>query len=60
VVHVFGKIEDDREVAALTRETCSRATREDGRIEGSAYSHCSDYVVFVERNDETDRDVAII
>src|SRR5207244_7458564 len=59
-VHVFEKIENDRKIATLARETCSTAARRDRGAEFTADRECFVNVLFVARNDDANRSLSII
>ncbi len=59
-VHVFGEVEDDGEVAALSGERSAGSAGEDGRVEFAAEGEGGDDVVFVAGDDDADGDVAVV
>ena len=59
-VHVLREVEDDRDVAALAGEARAGAAREHRRAELPARRDSGGDVVGVARNDEADRDLAVV
>jgi hypothetical protein len=58
--HVFGKIEDDRDVAALSGQGCAGATAEQRRAELAAECDSGFNIVSVAREHDADRNLAVV
>ena len=59
-IHVLGGIQDDRNIAALPRETRPPAAGENGRAKLSRDRHCLNHVVSVSRNNHANGHLAIV
>jgi hypothetical protein len=59
-VHVFREVENDCDVAALTRETGSRASRQHWSTVRPAYGDGRDDVGGVAGNDESNRNLTVV
>ena len=59
-IHVFGVIDDDRDVAALPGETRASPARSDRRAELAAERERLQNILFVARDDDAKRHLAII
>ena len=60
VVHVFGKIHDHRNVAALTTQACSAAARKDRRSVLARQAHGRFHILHMSRHNDANRHLAII
>ena len=60
LVHVLGKVENDRHVAALSRQTCASSTGQDRSAIPSADRHRCNHVVGIARDHEADGDLAVV
>ena len=58
--HVFGKIEDDGDVAALSGERCASATAEQRRAELAAERDRGFDIVVIAREHDADRNLAVV
>ena len=60
VVHVFGKIHNHRDIAALAGQTCAAAARENRRTMGSRQSHGRFDILHMARNHHADRYLPVV
>ena len=59
-IHVLGKVENDRYVAALSRQTCASSAGQDRSAVLSADRHRCNHVVGIARNHQADWDLAVV
>jgi len=60
VIEMLGRVDDHRDVAALTSDACSRAAAEDGCAMATADRDRVDYVIGRPRNDDAYRSVTVV
>ena len=58
--HVLGEIQDDRNIAALSSQGCPTASAEERRAKFPAQSNRGNYVIYVMREYDSDRYLAIV
>ena len=60
LIHVLAEIEDDGNIAGLSREARAGTSRKDRRGELLAGGDCGEYVVGIARDHQTDGDLAVV
>jgi hypothetical protein len=59
-VHVLREIQNDRHVAALTREAGAGSPRQYRRSISAARRYGCDYIIVISRNDKPDRNLSVV